>query len=184
MILAFTGAGISKASGIPTFTDQGDMRTKLDRYYSRKHPEEYRRLIEGLQESCDRAEPNDAHIALAEYDIPVITMNVDGLHSRAGSNHLLEIHGRLPNIVLYGDPAPLYSTAMEWITRMDERDILLIIGTSFYTNISGQMRDIARVYGARVVILNDKAEVNVRTFIENNKASIEDFDSFMDRELR
>ena len=41
------------------------------------------------------AKPNDAHKALAEYKIPIITMNIDGLHKLAGSD-ALELHGGLP----------------------------------------------------------------------------------------
>lgn len=68
-----------------------------------------------MQAQVDRATPNDAHIALAEHDIPIITMNIDGLHQRAGSKHILPIHGTLPDIILYEDPAPLYGMPREYI---------------------------------------------------------------------
>ena len=42
-----------------------------------------------MKKACDAAVPNDAHIALAEYDVPVITMNVDGLHQKSRSRHIL-----------------------------------------------------------------------------------------------
>lgn len=182
MILAFTGAGISKASGIPTFAEQGDMRLKLSRSYSIRHPEDYKNTVNMMVEACEKAEPNDAHIALAEYNIPIITMNVDKLHHKAGSKNILAIHGELPDsIVLYEDPAPLYSDAFAWVDRLGMNDILLIVGVSFYTNISSQLKQMARNNGAKVVILNEKAEENVRAYIENHKEYIGDFEEFMKR---
>lgn len=135
MILALTGAGISKASGIPTFEDQGELRNYLDRDYARKNPNKFKEIINNLNEVCNKANPNDAHYALAEYNIPIITMNIDSLHIKAGSQHILEVHGSLRNndVVLYGDSAPLYQEAYDWIDRLNINDELLIIGTSFYT---------------------------------------------------
>lgn len=184
MIIAFTGAGISKASGIPTFEDQGDLRTKLSRSFSKRHPEEYNKIIQGLEDSCKRAKPNDAHLALAEYDIPVITMNIDRLHQRAGTNHVLAVHGDLPNIVLYEDPAPLYSEALGMIDRMIETDILLVVGTSGYTRISTELVTMAEIHRVSVVKINSDAESNVRAFLENNKSHIGDYDEFMAREIQ
>ena len=100
MILAFTGAGISQASGVPTFAEQPGIRDCLTRSYAIQHPAEYGKVITDMKKACDAAVPNDAHIALAEYDVPVITMNVDGLHQKARSRHILAVHGTLPNIVL------------------------------------------------------------------------------------
>lgn len=94
-IVAFTGAGISKQSNIPTFMERPDVREKLFRNYANNHHEEYNEVIKQLKANMNGAEPNDAHIALAEYDIPIITMNIDGLHKQAGSD-ALELHGGLP----------------------------------------------------------------------------------------
>lgn len=76
------------------------------------------------QKACNAAAPNDAHLALAEYDVPVITMNVDGLHQKARSRHILAIHGTLPDIVLYDDPAPLYEVAHNWVFQLPGRGLL------------------------------------------------------------
>ena len=89
MIIAFTGAGISKASGIPTFDEQGDLRNKLDRSFANHHKKEFNEVMQQLIDTCNAAEPNDAHKALAEYNIPVITMNIDSLHTRAGSQNVV-----------------------------------------------------------------------------------------------
>ena len=119
-IIAFTGAGISKQSNIPTFMEAPEVRDKLFRSFAKTHHEEYNAVIRQLKENMRSAEPNDAHFALKEYNIPVITMNIDGLHAKAGTK-ALELHGGLPEDdemdiawslynkpVLYGDAAPNY----------------------------------------------------------------------------
>ena len=183
MIIAFTGAGISKASGIPTFDEQGDLRTKLDRCFATNHRKEFNKIMQQLVNTCKAAEPNDAHKVLAEYNIPVITMNIDGLHNRAGSQYVIEVHGNVEknNVVLYGDPAPKYTEALDIVDRLSKEDILLIIGTSFYTSISSQIKYTAERNLAKVVIINDDAEHQVRDFLENNQDSIGNFDDFMKR---
>ena len=127
-ILAFTGAGISKQSNIPTFMERPDVREKLFRSYANSHHVEYNEVIKQLKANMNGAKPNDAHIALSEYHVPIITMNIDGLHKLAGSD-ALELHGGLPKDdemdiayslynkpVLYGDPAPNYQKAGLYIT--------------------------------------------------------------------
>lgn len=181
MILAFTGAGISKASGIPTFEDQGDLRTKLSRDFQIHHTDEYNRIVANMKAACDAAEPNDAHKALAEYGVPIITMNVDGLHTKAGSKNVIEVHGLLPNIVLYGDPAPYYSTAMELTSKLIGGDIFLIIGVSFYTNIASELKGYAEIYNAKVEIINDNAETRVRKFLQEHRDIIGTYDELSSR---
>lgn len=182
MILAFTGAGISCASGIPTFAEQPGIRDNLTRYCATHRPEDYMKTIRNMQLICDAAEPNDAHLALAEYRIPVITMNVDGLHQKAGSSYVLPIHGTLPDIVLYGDHAPLYQTAHDLVFRLRSGDFFLIIGTSYYTNIASQLKFSALGQGADVIEINDDAEHRVRSFLSLAETDKETFDEFLLRE--
>lgn len=185
MILAFTGAGISKASGIPTFEERAGeaIRDKLTRSFAKAHPNEYNEVIKDMYDICQKAEPNDAHRALAEYKVPVITMNVDQLHQRAGSEYVLELHGHLPDtIVLYEDPAPNYGIAYDLIERLQDGDILLIVGTSFYTTVSETIRILARGAGARIVLINEDAEHRVREFLEEQKRKIEDIETLLSRE--
>lgn len=184
MILAFTGAGISKASRIPTFEEQeGEaIRDKLERNFATTHPDEYNEVINRMHAVCSAAEPNDAHKALAEYKVPVITMNVDQLHQRAGSEYVLELHGHLPDtIVLYGDPAPNYGVAYDLVESLQDGDILLIVGTSFYTTVSETIRTMARYRGARIVLINEDAEHRVREFLEEQKRKIEPIDVLIKR---
>lgn len=177
-IIAFTGAGISKQSHIPTFMDQPEVREKLFRSYANAHHEEYNAVIRQLKANMNSAKPNDAHYALAEYHIPIITMNIDGLHQQAGSE-ALELHGGLPEEdemdrawslynkpVLYGDPAPNYQKAYEMVYQLQPGDVFLVIGCSFYTAIAGDLRAVARSKGARVIEIQEDAAHNVRKVLK------------------
>lgn len=176
-VLFFTGAGISAASGIPTFTDQAGIREKLTRGFANTHPEEYTEVIRNMKRCCDQAEPNAAHLAIAQYDFPVITMNIDRLHTRAGSRDVLEVHGVLPTdaelndphfayryhgIVLYDDMAPRYATAYDMVRNLKPYDsYFVIVGTSFYTNISCQLRSAALARHSNVLVIDHDAEILV-----------------------
>lgn len=181
MILAFTGAGISKASGIATFEDQPGIRDNLSRTFATHHKAQYDKTIADMMAQTEKAVPNDAHCALAAYDIPIITMNVDGLHQRAGSKHILPIHGTLPDIVLYEDPAPLYEDARSWAYRLREGDFFLIVGTSFYTTISTELRAIALRQGADIYLINEDAEHKVRDFLQRANTPACSFEEFLNR---
>ncbi len=178
-IIAFTGAGISKQSHIPTFLEQPDVRDKLFRSYATAHPEDYNKVIRTMKEAMDQAEPNDAHIALAEYNIPIITMNIDGLHKKAGSQ-ALEIHGTMPDDneldiayslynkpVLYGDAAPMYNEAIDMVNKLEYGSYFIVIGCSFHTSISVLLRDIARNRGAHIIEIQEDAARNVRLLLED-----------------
>ena len=176
-IIFFTGAGISVESGIPTFQEQPGIRDKLHRDFANEHPEEYRATIRQMVDSCEKAEPNAAHFAIAELDFPVITMNVDKLHHKAGSNDVIEVHGVLPTreqleeenfpmeydgIVLYGDLAPKYEDAIRLVKRLEyNNSYFVIIGTSFYTGISEKLYRLAKQRHAKIIIINDNATTRV-----------------------
>lgn len=99
--LALTGAGISAPSGLPTFdtTWRGQpIRAFLGRRYFKQHPVDFFELYCELEKWCDAA-PNAAHRALAARQIPVVTQNVDGLHQKAGSERVIELHGNLRNLI-------------------------------------------------------------------------------------
>ena len=177
-IVALTGAGISKQSNIPTFMDRPDVREKLFRSFAKTHHQEYNDVIRQLKDNMNGAKPNDAHYALAEYKIPIITMNIDGLHKLAGSE-ALELHGGLPDDdemdrawslynkpVLYGDPAPCYQKAYEMVYDLEPDDIFLVVGCSFYTGISVDLREIAKSRGARIIEIQEDAAHNVRKVLE------------------
>ena len=182
MVLAFTGAGISQASGVPTFAEQPGIRDRLSRDYARRYPSRFAAVLGQMRSACEKAKPNDAHLALAEYDIPVITMNVDGLHQKAGTRYLIAVHGTLPDIVLYGDPAPAYVNAHDWVAQLQEGDFFLIVGTSYYTDIAWQLKCEALAQGADVFEINDNAETRVRDFLEQVDTPSCSFEEFIARD--
>lgn len=182
-VIFFTGAGISVDSGIPTFQEQPGIRDKLTRDFANEHPEEYRNTIRQMLDSCESANPNAAHIAIAEGGFPVITMNVDQLHTKAGSKNVIEVHGVLPTreeleeelfpltydgIVLYGDLAPKYDDAIKLVKQLEyDNSYFIIVGTSFYTGISEQLYRIAKQRQAKIEIVNENASQRVPVICKN-----------------
>ena len=104
-VVVFTGAGVSKESGIATFRDPGEgLWAKYDpmqlatREAFVRDPafvwSWYRERFGKLR----KARPNPGHVALAELErhvpsVIVVTQNIDGLHQRAGSSDVIELHG-------------------------------------------------------------------------------------------
>jgi NAD-dependent deacetylase len=106
-VCVLTGAGISAESGIPTFRDAQEglwaQYSPLDLATPEgfeRDPELVWRWYEWRREMVRAARPNPGHIALAQlaHRVPrltLVTQNVDGLHQRAGSPHVLEYHGNI-----------------------------------------------------------------------------------------
>jgi len=104
-VIAFTGAGISSESGIPTYRGAGGLWTKYDpnRYanihYFKEDPSYYWSFFRDVRyPMLYTVVPNKAHLALAEMEQmghmqTVITQNIDGLHQEAGSISVIELHG-------------------------------------------------------------------------------------------
>jgi NAD-dependent deacetylase len=108
--VVLTGAGISAESGIPTFRSKDGLWEKYDPmvYASievfRKDPSKYWQIRGDFIRDYDSYEPNTAHRALVELENlgivrQVITQNIDGLHRKAGSRRVVEIHGSLREII-------------------------------------------------------------------------------------
>ena len=107
--VASTGAGISAESGIPTFRTKGGLWEKYDPaiYASidvfRRDPSKYWSIRGDFIRNYNEFEPNPAHRALAELESlgivrSVITQNIDGLHVKAGSKQVIEVHGTIREI--------------------------------------------------------------------------------------
>lgn len=104
-IVAFTGAGISAESGIPTYRGEGGLWHKYDpnKYasinYFYQDPSYYWNFFREIRyPMLKKVKPNSAHVALAEMGRAghleaVITQNIDGLHQEAGSSSVIELHG-------------------------------------------------------------------------------------------
>lgn len=105
-IVFFGGAGVSTESGIPDFRSTGGLynqeyayppETILSHSFYEANPEEFFRFYRNKMLYLD-VRPNAAHQKLAEWEAAgklqaVITQNIDGLHQRAGSRNVLELHG-------------------------------------------------------------------------------------------
>ena len=104
-VVAFTGAGISVESGLPTFdfTWRGiPARELLTLSSFLADPERFYLFFREALARWHAAAPNAAHLALARAGIPVITQNIDGFHQRAGSRIVVELHGNLRHLVCLG----------------------------------------------------------------------------------
>lgn len=104
--VALTGAGVSTKSGIPDFRGSNGLWTKVDpaKFASidgfLSDPKGWWEMALELAPTIMNAKPNPAHQKLAELEKMgllklVITQNVDGLHQRAGSKNVVEVHGSL-----------------------------------------------------------------------------------------
>ncbi len=104
--VALTGAGVSAESGIDTFRSKDGLWKKYDPsvYASievfKQDPSKYWAIRGDFIRNYDEYHPNPGHFALAELEKlglvhSVITQNIDGLHTKAGSRKVLEIHGSL-----------------------------------------------------------------------------------------
>jgi len=109
-VLVLTGAGLSTASGIPGYRDKDGVRrgrTPIQGPEFRRNEAIRRRYWARSMvgwPTMSRAEPNAGHRAIAELEASghlhsVITQNVDGLHQRAGSKRLIELHGNLHHVI-------------------------------------------------------------------------------------
>ena len=104
-LVVLSGAGISAESGIKTFRDMGGLWEEYDVTEVatpgawQRNRELVLRFYNDRRKALRTVEPNAAHIALAElekeFDVEVITQNVDDLHERAGSSKILHLHGEL-----------------------------------------------------------------------------------------
>jgi NAD-dependent deacetylase len=104
-IVVLTGAGISVASGLPTYRGENGVWNResplkvATAKAMREKPNDVWQFFIGMKLKAQAAEPNAAHFALAAAErkatgaFTVITQNVDGLHQQAGSSNVLELHG-------------------------------------------------------------------------------------------
>ncbi len=194
-IVALTGAGISAESGLATFRDA---QTGL---WSRFKPEELAtaeafrqnpKLVSDWyawrREQALNAKPNPGHLALAEMEkrapeFLLVTQNVDGLHARAGSGRIVELHGNIhrfrcfendcasdtfdiengrcrscggnlrPGVVWFGEMLPV--DALETaIAATEACDVFFSIGTSSLVYPAADLWRRAKNNGAMVIEIN------------------------------
>jgi NAD-dependent deacetylase len=113
-----TGAGISAESGLKTFRDSDglwesyrveDVATPMA---WAKDPELVLRFYNERRKDVLKAQPNAGHLSLAEledhFNVTIITQNIDDLHERAGSKHIIHLHGEILKSRSSTDPDLLY----------------------------------------------------------------------------
>ena len=107
-IVVFTGAGISAESGISTFRDKNGLWENYDAMKLasvagfEEDPQAVLDFYNERRKNLLGVEPNDAHRFFAElekwHDVTIVTQNVDNLHERAGSSHVIHLHGELTKV--------------------------------------------------------------------------------------
>ena len=123
-VFVLTGAGVSTASGIPDYRDD-------DGVWKNQKPMQYREFVDHHAarqrywsrsftgwRNFNRARPNSAHLALARLEqlerlTHIVTQNVDGLHQRAGSQRVTELHGSLAKVICLACDASISRTSMQ-----------------------------------------------------------------------
>lgn len=104
-LVVLTGAGISAESGLKTFRDSDglwegyDINEVATATAWRRNPALVQEFYNMRRQNVKEANPNPAHFALAElesdFDVHIITQNIDDLHERAGSSNVLHLHGEI-----------------------------------------------------------------------------------------
>lgn len=133
-LVVFTGAGVSAESGIPTFRDaltglwaRFDPEQLATEAAFRADPSMVWRWYAERRAAIAAAQPNAAHHAIAALEgrgprVSVVTQNIDGLHARAGSHEVLELHGNILRVKCLegcGNPERI-EPAFDW--RADPRE--------------------------------------------------------------
>lgn len=107
-LVVLTGAGMSAESGISTFRDAGGLweRYPVEQIATPEgyaaNPELVINFYNDRREQLLEVKPNRGHIVLAElekdFNVTIVTQNVDNLHERAGSSHVIHLHGELTKV--------------------------------------------------------------------------------------
>ena len=113
-LVILTGAGMSAESGFSTFRDAGGLweQYPVEKVATPEGWQDDPNLVtdfyNGLRQQLVAARPNRGHEILAEmeqdYDVRIITQNVDDLHERAGSSRVIHLHGELMKVCSSRDP--------------------------------------------------------------------------------
>ena len=201
-IVVLTGAGMSAESGLNTFRDSNglweghDVMEVASPEGFARNPELVLDFYNQRRRQLLQVKPNTAHLALAElesdYDVNIITQNVDDLHERAGSAQVLHLHGELlkasstkntqlvytwKNDILLGDLCELKSQLRPYIVWFGEAvplledaieitakaDILVIVGTSMQVYPAASLINYAPV-GTPIYFIDPKPTVSTYDF--------------------
>jgi len=127
-VVVLSGAGVSAESGLKTFRDEDglweghDVMEVATPQGFQENPELVFEFYNQRRRLLKTAEPNDAHRLIAEletdFDVHVVTQNVDDLHERAGSTNVLHLHGELFKVRPVNDP----HTIIDWRDDLNSGD--------------------------------------------------------------
>ena len=163
-IVVFTGAGISAESGLGTFRDSGGLwdNYKIEDVAT---PEAFKRDPELVLEFYNirrrqllSTSPNPAHYALNKFqenfNLQIITQNIDDLHERSGSNNVLHLHGKLMESK---------STIDDKVYEIDGSELIL----GDLCSLGGQLRPNVVWFGEAVPMMDKAIEIvkNADVFI-------------------
>lgn len=198
-LVVLTGAGISAESGIKTFRDSDGLWEGYDVTEVaspdgwKKNPAMVLDFYNMRRKQAIKANPNEAHIGLAAlekyFDVHIITQNIDDLHERAGSTHVIHIHGEIlkmrsekslsPNFEIRGDihlgdkaedggqlrpDIVWFGEAVPMIEEAAQitmdADIFVVVGTSLVVYPAAGLVDLVPIYNPKFVI--DKSIPSVK----------------------
>ena len=118
-LVVLSGAGISAESGLKTFRDSDglwegyDINEVATATAWRRNPELVLEFYNARRKNVKEAKPNKAHYALAElqndFNVTVITQNIDDLHERAGSKNVVHLHGEIFKMRSVNDETKTYA---------------------------------------------------------------------------
>jgi len=210
-VVVLTGAGVSAESGVPTFRD-ADGLWEGHRVEDVATPEAYdaqpsvvHRFYDARRAALADVEPNPAHRALARLegllgdDLTLVTQNIDDLHERGGSQHVVHMHGELLSALCRGcsrrtpwsdvlhdyPPCPRCGVSelrpdVVWfgeipydmdriLEALSRADLFVSIGTSGMVYPAAGFVHQARMHGARTLELNLQASEGTTLFHESRQ---------------
>ncbi len=195
-VVVLTGAGVSAESGLPTFRDahglwEGHRPEEVATPEAfRRNPSLVQRFYDARRAALAHVRPNAAHRALAQLglalgdDLLLVTQNIDDLHERGGSSHVVHLHGELtaawclacgrrhawrgdlahaPDCPSCGTPALRPDVVWfgevpyrmpEVLEAVESADLFCSIGTSGVVYPAADLGRAAAAHGARTVELN------------------------------
>lgn len=198
-----TGAGMSADSGLKTFRDSNGLWEDHD-IHEIATPQAWKRDKELVLDFYNQrrvqahsVDPNEGHKALAlleeQYEVTIVTQNVDDLHERAGSTNVIHLHGQLSKVRSEKDPSLIYEIGGDTIELGDTAedgaqlrphvvwfgepvpniqraaeitppaDILIVIGTSLVVYPAAGLVDLASPEIPKYII--DPATPELRDFV-------------------
>ncbi|MBN1985821.1 MAG: NAD-dependent deacylase [Prolixibacteraceae bacterium] len=129
-LVVLSGAGMSQESGLKTFRDMGGLWEQYDVTEVaspeawQRNPELVLRFYNERRKQLWEAKPNAGHLGIAalenDFDVEVITQNVDDLHEQAGSTSVMHLHGELRKARSTVDPDLIY-TLSHWELNLGDK---------------------------------------------------------------